>query len=93
MGLLPVPSNLIVQLGLQSGQLKVRVSRVYGASSYNWRVATVAVPDVFVQTVQTPSASTLLTGLTPGVDYVVQVDCIGAAGTSDWTDGVTQVVV
>ena len=92
-GPLPVPGNLVLQNGANSGELKARVGAVYGTSSYNWRAATVAAPTVFVQTAQTSGANYLFTGLTPVTEYIVQANASGTAGPTDWTDGVTAVVV
>ena len=31
--------------------------------------------------------------MTPGVEYQVEVNAVGSAGSSDWSDAVTQIVV
>ena len=64
-----------------------------GAAIYNWRVTTAAQPDVVVQTAQTTAASNVFAGLTPGVIYNLQLNAVGSAGPSDWSDPVPQMVV
>ena len=66
---------------------------VPGAAIYNWRVTTAAQPDVVVQTAQTTAASNVFAGLTPGVIYNLQLNAVGSAGPSDWSDPVPQMVV
>ena len=66
---------------------------VTGAAIYNWRVTTAAQPDVVVQTAQTTAASNVFAGLTPGVIYNLQLNAVGSAGPSDWSDPVPQMVV
>jgi hypothetical protein len=92
-GELPVPSNLTVSLGNYSGQLNASVTPVFGAAVYNWRLTTAAAPTVVVQSAQTTAANNTFTGLTPGVVYNVEVNVVGAAGPSGWSDPVSQMVV
>lgn len=92
-GLLPAPAGLTAALGVQSGTLNVAVAPLKGAGSYTWRVTTVAAPNVVVQTAQSLAASTILTGLTPGVLYNIQANAVGAAGVSDWCAPVQLMVV
>jgi len=47
------------------------------------RVALVSAPTVFVKQVQTTAASNTFDGLTQGQIYNVQLNAVGAAGTSD----------
>ena len=59
---------------------------MFGAYSYNWRLALASAPTVFVQQVQTTAASNIFSGLTPGQTYTVQLNAVGSAGPSDWSD-------
>ncbi len=92
-GDLPAPANLKVTLGLHSGGLDASVTPVYGAATYNWKVVAATQPTVIVQTAQTTAASTVFAGLTPGVVYIIQANAVGAAGPSDWSSPVSQMVV
>jgi hypothetical protein len=91
-GVLPAPGNLKVSLGPLSGQLKAVVPPVFGASVYNWKLTAGNAPAV-VQSAQTTGGRTTFTGLTPGVVYVAQVNAVGAAGPSDWSQPVSQMAV
>ncbi len=92
-GQLPVPSDLTVTLGTYTGQLDASATPVFGAAVYNWRLSTAAAPTVVVQSAQTTAASNTFTGLTPGVVYNAEVNAVGAAGPSDWSDPVPQMAV
>lgn len=92
-GQLPVPANLKVTLGTHTGQLNASAAPVFGAAVYNWRLSTAAAPTVVVQSAQTTAASNTFTGLTPGVVYNAEVNAVGAAGPSDWSDPVPQMAV
>jgi hypothetical protein len=92
-GQLPVPSNLTVTLGTYTGQLDASAAPVPGAAVYNWRLTTAAAPATLVQSAQTTAASNTFTGLTPGVVYNAEVNAVGAAGPSDWSDPVPQMVI
>ena len=50
--------------GPQTGQLTATSAPVFGAYSYNWRVALKSAPNVFVREVQTTAASNTFEGLT-----------------------------
>lgn len=91
-GVLPAPSNLTVNLGARSGELDAKAAPVFGAAIYNWRL-TATGQTTPAQTVQTTAASTTFSGLTPATSYSVQVNVVGAAGPSDWSSQVTQIVV
>ena len=92
-GQLPVPSDLTVTLGTYTGQLDASATPVFGAAVYNWRLSTASAPTVVVQSAQTTAASNTFTGLTPGVVYNAEVNAVGAAGPSDWSDPVPQMAV
>jgi hypothetical protein len=92
-GSLAAPSAPIVTQGVDSGSLVAISSPRAGAYSYSWRVALASAPTVFVQTTQSPGARTTFEGLTPGQIYNIQLNALGAAGPSDWSDDGTLMVV
>jgi hypothetical protein len=92
-GPLPVPADFTVTLGTHSGELDASAAPVFGAAVYNWRISTVAAPSVVLQSSQTTAASNTFDGLTPGVVYNVEVNAVGAAGPSDWSDPVAQMAM
>jgi hypothetical protein len=85
-GILPAPAAPSLKFGGRSGQLDASVSPMYGAGSYNWRVALASAPGTFVQTTQTIAGRCTFNGLTPGQIYSVQANAVGSAGPSDWSD-------
>ena len=92
-GVLPAPTNVVVTFGNRSGELSASAAPVTGAAIYNWRLTTAAAPNVVVQTAQTTAASNTFSGLTPGVVYTTEVNVVGSAGPSDWSDPVPQMAV
>lgn len=92
-GVLPAPVNLTVNLGSLSGQLNAVVPPVFGAYVYNWKLTASNAPATVLQSAQTTGGRTLFTGLTPGVVYVAQVNAVGAAGPSDWSQPASQMAV
>ncbi len=72
--------------GPHSGTLRAATVPLYGASSYNWRLALKETPLVYVRTVQTTGARLSADGLTPGETYVVEVNAVGAAGPGDYSN-------
>jgi hypothetical protein len=92
-GVLPAPVNLAVNLGALSGELDASVPPVFGASVYNWRLVAVTAPTVVLQSAQTTGGRITFSGLTPGVTYTTQVNAVGAAGPSDWSQPVSQMAV
>ena len=85
-GLLPAAQTPVARAGPQSGQLSAVSAPVFGAYTYNWRLALASAPTVFIQQVQTTAASNIFTGLTPRQVYFVQLKAVGSAGPSDWSD-------
>jgi hypothetical protein len=85
MGLLPAPVTPVVAQGTASGSMDASTTPLTGAYTYNWRLALASAPATDVQTAQTTAASTEFDGLTPGQTYIVQVNAVGSAGTSDWS--------
>jgi hypothetical protein len=92
-GELPAPDNVTLSLGAHTGELDAAAAPVVGASTYNWRLARADAPTVYVQTAQTTAASTSFESLTPGVAYVTQVNAVGSAGPSDWSQPATQMAL
>jgi hypothetical protein len=92
-GPLPAPTNLSLSFGSRTGELDAAMPSVFGASIYNWRLARADAPTVFVQTAQTTAASVSFDSLTPGVVYNAQVNAVGAAGPSNWSNAATQMAV
>ena len=84
-GELPAPVTPKAKQGELSGQMVATTGPIYGASAYNWRVALASAPNTYVRTGQTIGARNTFDGLTPGELYNVQVNAVGAAGTSDWS--------
>lgn len=82
----PAPETPVLSQGANSGTLKAATKTVQGASLYTGRIALASKPDVFVQTIQQTGVRFEFVGLTPGEVYMVQMNCIGAAGPSDWSD-------
>jgi hypothetical protein len=85
-GALPAPYTPLLKLGPHTGELDASVSPIYGAYTYNWRVALASSPTTYVRTVQTTGGRTMFEGLTPGQIYNVEANAVGAAGPSDWSD-------
>lgn len=92
-GDLPAPAAPTLTLGVHSGGLNASVPPIYGAATYNWRLAAADAPTVILQTDETTGASTSFNDLVPGKVYMVQADAVGAAGTSDWSQPASLMVV
>lgn len=85
-GPMPKPPTPRALQGPHSGSLIAATVPIYGAASYNWRLALASAPNVFVQEVQTTGARVTFTGLTPGQTYNVAVNAVGAAGPGDYSE-------
>ena len=92
-GAVAAPGNPQLSLGTQSGVLNASVPPIYGAATYNWQLAAASAPSVILQTDETTAASTSFSGLTPGVIYIVQANAVATAGTSDWSQPSSQMVL
>ena len=92
-GPLPPPHVPRVFQGPVTGSMTAVVPPVFGAFTYNWRVALASAPTVFVRTAQTTAARNTAFGLTPGQLYNVEVNAVGSAGTSDWSTAASIMVV
>ncbi len=87
------PSDLQISLGTLTGELDAVNSPSFGTATYNWRMYDVSTPTVMLQTAQTTAARKTFSGLTPGKIYAVQVNAVGSAGTSDWSNPVSHMVI
>jgi hypothetical protein len=92
-GFLTAPTGLTVVPGSLTGQLDASATPVTGAAIYNWQLAAASAPTVIVQTAQTTGAGNSFTGLTPGIRYLTQINAVGAAGPSNWSDPVSQIAL
>jgi hypothetical protein len=92
-GPLPAPDAPRVSQGPVTGSAKARTKPVYGALSYLWRLALASAPTVYVKTTQTSGARIGFNGLTAGQEYKAEVNAFGAAGTSDWSDAGSLMVI
>jgi hypothetical protein len=52
-------------------------------------VALASAPTTYIKTAQTTAARTSFKGLTPGEIYNVELNAVGAAGVTDWSDDST----
>jgi hypothetical protein len=85
-GPLPAPNAPVVSQGPVTGSATAVTTPVYGAFTYNWRLALASAPTVYVQTKQSTGARFTFEGLTPGQVYNVELNAVGAAGISNWSD-------
>ena len=92
-GILPAPVPPVLQLGARSGDMTAYVTPIPNSYTYMWRLALDSAPSTYVQTVPTTAASITFSGLTPGQSYSVDVNAIGSAGPSDWSDTSVLMVV
>jgi hypothetical protein len=92
-GVLPAPETPVLVTGARSGDLAAVAAPVANAYTYNWRVALASAPTDYVQEVQTTAARTIFSGLTPGQIYAVDLNAVGSAGPSDWSNAAELMVV
>ena len=92
-GVLPAPATPVLSLGARTGELMASTAPVVNGNIYNWRVALASAPTVPVQQEQTTAARDTFEGLTPGQIYLVDVNVVGSAGPSDWSDAAQLMVV
>ena len=92
-GPLPAPASPTMAQGPTTGTLRASVPGVYGSYLYTARLALASAPNTYIQTVQQTGTRFLFEGLTPGEVYNVEVNAIGAAGASDWSDDGTLRVI
>lgn len=92
-GVLPAPETPVLSLGARTRELNASTTPIPNGYTYNWRVALASAPTQYLQRVQTTAASNVFTGLTPGQIYAVDVNVVGSAGPSDWSDAAQLMVV
>ena len=92
-GVLPAPETPVLDFGARSGELVASTPPITNGYTYNWRVALATAPGHYVQRVQTTAASNVFDGLTPGQIYLVDLNVVGSAGPSDWSDTAQLMVV
>lgn len=85
-GPLGAPATPVCKQGKISGVLLAATKQVYGASLYTAQLALASKPDVIIETQQQTGVRFEFDGLTAGELYNVQMNAIGAAGASDWSD-------
>jgi Fibronectin type III domain len=87
-----------IKAGPNSGQFLVSIAAVPGAHSYEVRCGVVgaggALPGAWTSQ---PAGKTrppaLITGLTPGANYAIQVRAVTKAGYTDWSDPLTRICI
>jgi hypothetical protein len=84
-GQLPPPAPPEVTQGMNPGEIKCKVSKPKGASGVIWRIALVATPGVYLETVSSAGGRYTFTGLTAGTVYLVQAALTCAAGQTGWS--------
>jgi len=92
-GIPTAPSNLVVKLGLRTGELDAVATPVPGAVIYNWQLSREDEPTVVLQSAQTTAARNTFTGLMPGVIYRATVNAVSSAGPGNWSVPVARMVV
>ena len=92
-GDLPAPGAPTLGLGVRSGQLTASTTPVPNGYTYNWRVSLPGNPPDIKVRVQTTAASNVFDNLTPGQIYLVDVNVVGSAGPSDYSDNSQLMVV
>lgn len=77
----------------QTGEALPSTKAVEFAYIYNWRLALASKPDDYLQHAQSTGARTSFPGLIPGQLYNVQANAVGTAGTSDWSNAGSLMVI
>ena len=85
-GPLPTPTAPVAEPGSMHGTVHAATEAIHGTYIYRWRAATVEAPTLYVAEMQTTKANALLTGLTRGGIYNIQVSAVGAAGPTEWSN-------
>jgi len=92
-GPLPAPTQVQFVHGKTTGTAIARCRRLAQARGYQWRIAPAATPTVFSPVVTTFAAHAQFEGLAPTTVYIVQVCAVGTAGTGNWSQTATVLVV
>ena len=88
-GPLPTPEAPVMTQGPTSGTLRAAIGRISGASLYGARLALASAPDKYLETRQSTATRFDFDGLTPGEVYNVEMNAIGSAGATDFSDAGT----
>ena len=92
-GPVAVPVIKTLDYGNNSGQILVSIKAVAGGRSYNVRYAPVpagGTPSAWTSMqVGSIRSAVTVSNLTPGTTYAFQVQALGSAGLSDWSDSST----
>ncbi len=92
-GVLPAPETPKVSQGPRTGEMYAATSPLVGGYIYTWQLFLASAPAVPVRTEQTTSARHTFTSLTRGTTYRLQVNVVGTAGPSDWSQAVELMVL
>ncbi len=92
-GVLPAPEAPKVSQGGRTGEMYAVTSPLSGGYIYTWQLFLASGSNVPVRTEQTTGARHTFTGLTRGATYRLQVNVIGTAGPSDWSQSVELMVL
>jgi len=92
-GVLAAPLQVRLAKGKTSGTAIARCRRIVRARAYQWRIAPAATPTAWSPVVTTFAAHAEFEGLTLTTMYVVQVCAVGTAGTGDWSETASLLVV
>jgi hypothetical protein len=88
----PTPSTPDVYQG-QTGQAYAVTAKADGAYIYNWRVALADAPETVIQHAQSTGGRVTIGNLAPGKTHIFQVNAVGTAGTSDWSNAGSLMVI
>ena len=89
----PTPSTPDVYQGKKTGEAYAVTGKADGAYIYNWRVALADAPETIIQHAQSTAARATIGNLMPGKNYLFQVNAVGTAGTSDWSNAGSLMVI
>lgn len=78
---------------LLTGQVMASAGPSAGAYIYNSRAALASAPTVYVQHQQSTGSKVTYSDLTPGQVYLFEFNAVGTAGTSDWSDAGSLMVI
>ncbi len=78
---------------LLTGQVMASSGPCFGTYIYNSRVALASAPTTYVQHQQSTGSKATYNGLTPGQLYLFEFNAVGTAGTSDWSDAGSIMVI
>lgn len=77
----------------QTGQAYAVTGKADGAYVYNWRAALADAPETFLHHAQSTGGRVTIGDLDPGKTYLFQANAVGTAGTSDWSNSGSLMVI